>query len=147
MPTELPGSTGCSRKKKFACRLRCVFKKNLNASKPSEHPPQVEVILPNCVFLPGDHGRDFDVSLLCCCCCILHINRSGLNHTQQYTWLPIRYVVCWAERDQRNIYQAPTRAKEKHKHTKNDKEKGTGITKYTGQRKTDEGHSIERVWL
>ena len=24
------------------------------------------------------------------------------------------------------------RAKEKHKHTKNDKEKGTGITKYTG---------------
>ena len=38
------------------------------------------------------------------------------------------------------------RAKEKHKHTKNDKEKGTGITKYTGQRKIDEGHSIERVW-
>ena len=33
-----------------------------------------------------------------------------------------------------NIYQAPMRAKEKHKHTKNDKEKGTGITKYTGQR-------------
>ena len=30
----------------------------------------------------------------------------------------------------RNIYQAPMRAKEKHKHTKNDKEKGTGITKY-----------------
>ena len=39
------------------------------------------------------------------------------------------------------------RAKEKHKHTKNDKEKGTtGITKYTGQRKIDDGHSIERVW-
>ena len=38
------------------------------------------------------------------------------------------------------------RAKEKHKHTKNDKEKGTEITKYTGQRKIDEGHSIERVW-
>ena len=37
------------------------------------------------------------------------------------------------------------RAKEKHKHTKNDKEKGTGMTKYTGQRKIDEGHSIERV--
>ena len=32
------------------------------------------------------------------------------------------------------------RAKEKHKHTKNDEEKGTGITKYTGQRKIDEGH-------
>ena len=38
------------------------------------------------------------------------------------------------------------RAKEKHKHTKNDKEKGTGITKYTGQKKINEGHSIERVW-
>ena len=35
----------------------------------------------------------------CCCCCVLHINRSGpLNHTQQYTWLPIRYVVCWTEK-------------------------------------------------
>ena len=61
-------------------------------------------------------------------------------------WLPIRYVVCWTEKDQRNIYQAPMRAKEKHKHTKNDKEKGTGITKYTGQKKINEGHSIERVW-
>ena len=38
------------------------------------------------------------------------------------------------------------RAKEKHKHTKNDKEKGTGIKKYTGRKKIDEGHSIERVW-
>ena len=36
-------------------------------------------------------------------------------------------------------------SKEKHKHT-NDKEKGTGITKYTGQRKINERHSIERVW-
>ena len=51
------------------------------------------------------------------CCCFLHINRSGLNHTQYYTWLPIRYVVCWTKRDQRNIYQAPMRAKEKHKQT------------------------------
>ena len=72
-------------------------------------------------------GRN--VPSCCCSCCFLHINRSGLNHTQYYTWLPIRYVVCWAERDQRNIYQAPMRAKEKHKHTKNDKEKGTGIIK------------------
>ena len=37
------------------------------------------------------------------------------------------------------------RAKEKHKHTKNDKEKGTGITKYTGQKKINEGHSIENA--
>ena len=71
---------------------------------------------------------------LCCCCCFLHINLSGLNHTQYYTWLPIRYVVCWTEKYQRNIYQAPMRAKEKHKHTKNDKEKGTGITKYKAGR-------------
>ena len=39
------------------------------------------------------------------------------------TWLPIRYVVCWTERDQRNIYQAPMRAKEKHKQTKTTKRK------------------------
>ena len=26
------------------------------------------------------------------CCCILHINRSGFNYTQLYTWLPIRYM-------------------------------------------------------
>ena len=36
-------------------------------------------------------------------------------------------------------------SKEKHKHT-NDKKIGTGITKYTGQRKMNERHSIERVW-
>ena len=36
-------------------------------------------------------------------------------------------------------------SKAKHKHT-NDKEIGTGITKYTGQRKINERHSIERVW-
>ena len=29
---------------------------------------------------------------------------------------------------------------------KNDKEKRTGMTKYTSQKKIDEGHSIERVW-
>ena len=84
---------------------------------------------------------------ICCCfCCFLHINRSGLNHTQYYTWLPIRYVVCWTERDQRNIYQAPMRAKEKTQTNKNDKEKGTRIAKYTCQKKIDDGHSIERVW-
>ena len=36
-------------------------------------------------------------------------------------------------------------SKEKHKHT-NDKEIGTGITKYTGQRKIKERHSIEGIW-
>ena len=78
------------------------------------------------------------------CCCFLHINRSGLNHTQYYTWLPMRYVVCWTERDQRNIYQAPMRAKENT--NKNDKEKGTRIAKYICQKKIDDGHSTERVW-
>ena len=55
-------------------------------------------------------------------------------------------MVCWTEKDQRNIYQAPMRAKEKTQTNKNDKEKGTRITKYTCQKKIDEGHSIERVW-
>ena len=45
-----------------------------------------------------------------------------------------------------DIETGPKLASEKHKHTKNDKEKGTGITKYTCTEKIDEGHSIERVW-
>ena len=48
---------------------------------------------------------------------------SNIRGCQSSTWLPIQYVVCWTERDQRNIYQAPMKAKEKHKHTKNDEEK------------------------
>ena len=83
--------------------------------------------------------------LPCCCCCFLHINRSGLNHTQSYTWLPIRYVVCWTEKRSEEHLPSSNESKEKHKHT-NDKEIGTGITKYTGQRKINERHSIERVW-
>ena len=35
--------------------------------------------------------------------------------------------------------------KTKQKQNKNDKKKGT-ITKYTCQKKIEEGHSIERVW-
>ena len=33
----------------------------------------------------------------CCVCgvCFPHTNRSGLNHTQNCTRLPIPYVVCW----------------------------------------------------
>ena len=73
-------------------------------------------------------------------------DRASTIPSNTRTCLPIRYVVCWTEKYQRNIHQAPMRAKEKHKHTKNDKEKGTGITKFTGQKKIDEGHSIERVW-
>ena len=42
MPKRLVGSIGCYSSAKF---LRGVFKKNLNASKPSEHPPQVEECL------------------------------------------------------------------------------------------------------
>ena len=37
-------------------------------------------------------------------------------------------------------------SKRKTQTNKNDKEKGTRITKYTCQKKIDEGHSIERVW-
>ena len=91
--------------------------------------------------------RDSSLYICCCCRCFLHINRSGLYHTYPVynTWLPIRYVVCWTEKDQRNIYkEAQTRAKEKYK---NDKDRRTRIiTKYTCQKKIDEGHSIERIW-
>ena len=54
-------------------------------------------------------------------------------------------MVCWTERDQRNIYQAPMRAKEKHKQTKMTK-RGIKIAKYTCQKKIDDVHLIERVW-
>ena len=37
-------------------------------------------------------------------------------------------------------------SKRKTQTNKNDKEKGTRITKYACQKKIDEGHSIERVW-
>ena len=62
---------------------------------------------------------------------------------QSGTW----YVeVYWTEKDQRNIYKAPTRAQKKHNETnRNDKKKGT-VTKYTCQKKIEEGHSIKRVW-
>ena len=59
------------------------------------------VDVPLIFFCPADHVR---TGLLLF---FSHYNQSGLNHTQYYTWLPIRYVVSWTERDQRNIYQAP----------------------------------------
>ena len=65
---------------------------------------------------------------------------SNIRGCQSGTWS------AGQKKDQRNIYQAPMRAREKHKNTKNDKDKETGITKYTGQKRIDEGHSIERVW-
>ena len=40
-----PGSTGQESVCTDVLRSRNVFKKNLNASKPSEHPPQVEECL------------------------------------------------------------------------------------------------------
>ena len=93
-------------------------------------------------------------SLACVCVCVyvLHIiiKRSGLNHNQQQytTWLPMRYVVCEVEKDQRNIYIAPTRALKKNEKNKYDKNKGTIIRQSTWhcQKKIEEGHSIERVW-
>ena len=36
--------------------------------------------------------------------------------------------------------------KNTNKQNQNDKKKGTRITKYTCQKKIDEGHSIERIW-
>ena len=30
----------------------------------------------------ADHVQDWQPYPVCCCCCFLHINRSGLNHTQ-----------------------------------------------------------------
>ena len=86
------------------------------------------VDVPPIFSCPADHVPDCQPRILLGMVEARSINRSGLNHTQYYTWLPIRYVVSWTERDQRNIYQAPMRAKENT--NKNDKEKGTRIAKY-----------------
>ena len=93
-----------------------------------------------------------------CCCCFLHINRSGYvlllfsSHQpigpQPYPVInvvanPVRGLLD-RKRSEEHL-PSSNESKEKHKHT-NDKEEGTGITKYTGQRKINERHSIERVW-
>ena len=58
---------------------------------------------------------------------VLHINRSGPNHTQQYTRLLIRYVIGWEGKNQRNFYKTPTTARmRKNKNiveTQNDQKK------------------------
>ena len=83
----------------------------------------------SCYHASAYHQLHCHPSLSNLCCCFLHINRSGLNHTQYYTWLPIRYVVCWTERDQRNIYQAPMRAKEeRNKNSKIFRQSGTVLS-------------------
>ena len=35
-----------------------------------------------CTLEKFDDAFNFLLTSRCCCCCILHINRSGLNHTQ-----------------------------------------------------------------
>ena len=55
--------------------------------------------------------------------------------------------VCWTEKRSEEHLPSSNESKRKTQtHKKNDKEKGTGIKKYTGQKKINEGHSIERVW-
>ena len=65
---------------------------------------------------------------------------------------PVIYVVANPVRgllDRKRSKELLPRSNESKRKTqthKNDKEKGTRITKYTCQEKIDEGHSIERVW-
>ena len=40
-------------------------------------------------------------------------------------WLPIRYVVCWTGKDQRNIYKCSNESIKTKQKDKNDKKKGT----------------------
>ena len=49
-------------------------------------------------------------------CCILHIDRSDLNHTQQYTtWLPmIQCVICWTGK--RKYYKKYTKLQREHEY-------------------------------
>ena len=40
---------------------------------------------------PPEQPKLYTPHAMCVCLCVLHINRSGLNHTQKYTRSPIRY--------------------------------------------------------
>ena len=77
------------------------------------------------------------------CVYVLPINRWGFNHTQQYTWFPIRYV-CSARH--KNIRGTSTKLQREHenknKANKNDKNKET-MTQSICQKKIEERHSIE----
>ena len=57
---------------------------------------------------------------------------------------PVR-VLLDRKRSEEHL-QSSNESKRKTQTNKNDKEKGTRITKCTCQKKIDEGHSIERVW-
>ena len=76
---------------------------------------------------------------------VLHINRSSLNLTQYYTWLPIRYVVCCTGKNRGTSTTLEREHGNKTKQNKNGKKKG--ITQTTCQKKIEEGHSVDRVGI
>ena len=88
---------------------------------------------------------DFAQSLLCCC--FLHINRSGLNHTVLYVVAnPVRGLLDRKISEKHLLIPSFNESKIKTQTNKNDKEKGTRISKYICQKKIADGHSTERVW-
>ena len=66
------------------------------------------VDVPLIFFCPADHVPDWQPRVLLG---MVEARSVNVKKTTTTTWLPIRYVVCWTEKDQRNIYQAPMRAK------------------------------------
>ena len=50
------------------------------------------------------------------------------------------------KRSEEHLLQSSNESKKKHNETKQKRQKKKGVTKYTRQKKIDEGHSIERVW-
>ena len=90
----------------------------------------------------GHNTNDPQISMEVCCCSI---------GPQPY---PVIYVVANPvsdlldrKKNQRDIYKSSNESKYIYitKQNRNDKKKGT-TTKYTSQKKIEEGHSIERVW-
>ena len=77
------------------------------------------VDVPLIFFCPADHVPDWQPRIL-----LGLVEARSVNVKKTTT---IRYyVVCWTEKDRRNIYKAPTRAKKHNKkQNKNDKKKGT----------------------
>ena len=70
------------------------------------------VDVPLIFFCPADHVPDWQPRIL-----LGMVEARSVNLKKTTTTTTIRYVVCWTEKDQKNIYKAPTRAK-KHNGTK-----------------------------
>ena len=103
------------------------------------------VDVPLIFFCPADHVPHWQPRVLLGMVEARSVNVKKTTTTTRYVVAnPVRGLLD-RKRSEEHL-PSSNESKRKTRTHKNDKEKGTGITKYTGQKKIDEGHSIERVW-